>query len=54
MRRGEIEAMVCATGTNTCFGKTSTTCGRAHPVNHFEKAVLKIGDYFIVLAVVLV
>jgi H+-transporting ATPase len=54
MRRGEIEAMVYATGTNTYFGKTAELVEEAHTVSHFQKAVMKIGDYLIVLAVALV
>ena len=54
MRRGEIEAMVYATGANTYFGKTAQLVQEAHTVSHFQRAVLKIGDYLIVLAVALV
>jgi H+-transporting ATPase len=54
MRQGEIDAMVYATGTKTYFGKTAQLVQEAHTVSHFQKAVLKIGDYLIVLAVVLV
>ena len=54
LRRGEIGAMVYATGTNTYFGKTAELVETAVTVSHFQKAVLKIGDYLIVLAVALV
>jgi H+-transporting ATPase len=54
MRQGEIEAMVYATGENTYFGKTAKLVEEAQTVSHFQRAVLKIGDYLIVLAVVLV
>jgi H+-transporting ATPase len=54
MRRGEIDALVYATGTNTYFGETAKLVQEAHTVSHFQKAVLKIGNYLIVLAVVLV
>jgi H+-transporting ATPase len=54
MRRGEIEAMVYATGANTYFGKTAQLVKEAHTVSHFQRAVLKIGDYLIILAVALV
>ncbi len=54
IRQGEMEAMVYATGTHTFFGKTAQMVQEAHTVSHFQKAVLKIGDYLIVLAVVLV
>ncbi len=54
IRQGEIDAMVYATGANTYFGKTAQLVQEAHTVSHFQRAVLKIGDYLIVLAVVLV
>jgi H+-transporting ATPase len=46
--------MVYATGTNTYFGKTAQLVEQAHTVSHFQKAVMKIGDYLIILAVALV
>ena len=54
IRQGEINALVYATGANTYFGKTAQLVQEAHTVSHFQRAVLKIGDYLIVLAVVLV
>ena len=54
VRQGEIGALVYATGTNTYFGKTAELVQTAHTVSHFQRAVLKIGDYLIVLAVALV
>jgi H+-transporting ATPase len=46
--------MVYATGANTYFGKTAQLVQEAHTVSHFQRAVLKIGDYLIILAVALV
>ena len=54
LKRGEIDALVSATGKATYFGKTAQLVESAHTVSHFQKAVLKIGDYLIVLAVALV
>jgi H+-transporting ATPase len=54
LRRGEIGALVYATGTNTYFGKTAELVETAVTVSHFQQAVLKIGDYLIILAVALV
>jgi H+-transporting ATPase len=54
LRRGEIGALVYATGTKTYFGKTAELVESAVTVSHFQKAVLRIGDYLIILAVVLV
>ena len=54
IRQGEIGALVYATGTNTYFGKTAQLVAEAHTVSHFQRAVLKIGTYLIVLALALV
>jgi H+-transporting ATPase len=54
VRRGEIGALVYATGGKTYFGKTAELVETAVTVSHFQKAVLKIGNYLIVLALVLV
>jgi H+-transporting ATPase len=54
IRRGEIGALVYATGTHTYFGKTAELVQDAHTVSHFQRAVLKIGNYLIMLAVGLV
>ena len=54
IRQGEIGALVYATGTNTFFGKTAELVQGVQPVSHFQRAVLKIGNYLIILAVVLV
>ena len=54
VRRGEIGALVYATGENTYFGKTAELVETAVTVSHFQKAVLKIGNYLIMLAVAMV
>jgi H+-transporting ATPase len=54
IRRGEIEALVYATGANTYFGKTAQLVQEAGTISHFQKAVLKIGNYLIILAIALV
>jgi H+-transporting ATPase len=54
VRRGEIGALVYATGGKTYFGKTAELVETAHTTSHFQRAVLKIGNYLIVLAVALV
>jgi H+-transporting ATPase len=54
IRQGEAGAMVYATGAKTYFGKTAQLVQEAHTVSHFQKAVLKIGNYLIILAVALV
>ena len=54
IRQGEIGALVYATGANTYFGKTAELVQGAKTVNHFQRAVLKIGNYLIILALVMV
>jgi H+-transporting ATPase len=54
VRQGEIDALVYGTGQNTYFGKTAHLVETAHTVSHFQKAVLAIGDYLIVIALFLV
>jgi H+-transporting ATPase len=54
VRRGEIGALVYATGANTYFGKTAELVETAHTVSHFQRAVLKVGNYLIILAAILV
>ncbi|MDJ0313599.1 plasma-membrane proton-efflux P-type ATPase [Arthrobacter sp. H35-D1] len=54
VRRGEIDGLVYATGASTYFGKTAELVQGAHTVSHFQKAVLKIGNYLIILAAVFV
>jgi H+-transporting ATPase len=54
IRKGEIDAMVFATGASTYFGKTAQLVQDALTVSHFQRAVLKIGNYLIILAATLV
>ena len=54
VNQGEIEAIVYATGSKTYFGKTAQMVEGTKTTSHFQKAVLKIGDYLIVIAVALV
>jgi H+-transporting ATPase len=54
VKQGEIEAVVSGTGANTYFGKTARLVETAHTVSHFQRAVLKIGDFLIFIALALV
>ncbi len=54
VKRGDIDALVYATGQETYFGATAHLVEEAHTTSHFQRAVLKIGDYLIVLALSLV
>ncbi len=49
-----MTGMVVSTGVNTFFGKTARLAQEAVTVSHFQKAVVKIGDYLIILAIALV
>ena len=50
IRQGEMNGLVVATGVNTFFGKTAQLVQEARTISHFQKAVIKIGNYLIVLA----
>jgi len=54
MRQGETEALVYATGADTYFGKTAQLVQETRTESHFQRAVLNIGNYLILLAVTLV
>ncbi len=54
IRKGEMDAIVVTTGMNTYFGKTTKLVGEAKAASHFQRNVVKIGDYLIVIDVVLV
>lgn len=52
--RGEADALVCATGASSYMGKTTALVESAGTVSHFQRAVLRIANYLIVIALVLV
>ena len=54
IKRGEIDALVYATGGNAYFGRTAQLVKETHITSHFQRAVLKIGDYLIVIALIMV
>ena len=54
VKQGEMDALVVATGENTYFGKTASLVAGTKTHSHFQKTIVKIGDYLIVLALVLV
>jgi H+-transporting ATPase len=54
LKQGEIDGLVYGSGQNTYFGKTAHLVETAHTVSHFQRAVLKIGDYLIFIAIGLV
>jgi len=50
IQKGEMTALVVVTGMDTYFGKTTRLVANVQTRSHFQKAVLKIGNYLIVLA----
>jgi H+-transporting ATPase len=54
VRQGEMDAYVVATGISSFFGRTTKLVAEAKTGSHFQKAVIKIGNYLIGLAVVMV
>ena len=52
-RQGSMTGVVTATGNKTFFGQTATLVASAGSKSHAEEAVLKIGDFLIILAVAL-
>jgi H+-transporting ATPase len=54
VKQGEMDGAVAATGANTYFGKTAHLVESAHTESHFQRALMQIGDYLIVFALILV
>ncbi len=53
IKMGEMKALVLNTGMNTYFGQTARLVEEVHNQSHFEKIIIRIGDYLIVLAAIL-
>lgn len=49
-RQGSMIGVVTSTGNNTFFGRTAKLVASAGSKSHAEQAVLKIGDFLIILA----
>ena len=54
VKKGEMSGVVIATGLNTHFGKTVKLVESAKTVSTFQKMILKVGNYLIILAIILV
>src|SRR5436853_3583629 len=54
VKQGEMAAVVTATGANTFFGRTAKLVAAAGSVSHFQRAVMRTGNFLIILALVLV
>jgi H+-transporting ATPase len=53
-KRGEMKAVVIATGENTYFGQTARLVESAGNISHFQRAVIRIGNFLIVSTIGLV
>jgi H+-transporting ATPase len=54
IKQGEMDAYVVATGIATFFGRTTKLVAEAKTGSHFQKAVIRIGNYLILLAAIMV
>ncbi|HUX80433.1 MAG TPA: HAD-IC family P-type ATPase, partial [Alphaproteobacteria bacterium] len=54
VRLGQMQGIVTATGGNTYFGITAKLVETAGVVSHFQRAVLKIGNFLIFVTIALV
>ncbi len=54
IKQGEMVGVVTGTGLNTYFGKTTKLMNSSRTRSHFQKAIMKIGNYLITLAIVIV
>ncbi|AFM18212.1 plasma-membrane proton-efflux P-type ATPase [Mycolicibacterium chubuense NBB4] len=54
LQRGEADALVYATGASSYFGRTAALVETAGSVSHFQRAVVRIGNYLIGFAAILV
>jgi H+-transporting ATPase len=52
--RGEMTAVVSKIGMDTYFGKTAKLVESARTKSHFERAVIRIGNFLIIMAIFLV
>jgi len=53
LKRGEIDAIVYATGVDTYYGKTAELVKSAQTRSHLQRAIIKIADYLLIIAAVL-
>jgi len=53
-RRGEVIGVVKATGEKTYFGKTAKLVEEVKEESRFQKVIIKIGNYLIVLAIAVI
>ncbi len=53
VKQGEMEGVVIGTGSNTFFGRTAKLVAGAGSVSHAQQAMFQIGNFLIVVALVL-
>lgn len=54
LKRGEIDGIVYATGSHTFFGRTASLVDAKPSRSHFQQTILRIGNFLIATAFVLV
>ena len=54
IQKGQMNGIVFATGMNTFFGRAAGLVSEVSPKSHLQKAVITIGDYLIVLDLIMV
>ena len=54
IQKGQMNGVVFATGMNTFFGKAAGLVSKVSTKSHLQKAVITIGDYLIILDVIMV
>ncbi|MCB0472080.1 MAG: plasma-membrane proton-efflux P-type ATPase [Flavobacteriaceae bacterium] len=54
VKQGKMSGIVINTGTGTLFGKTAMLIDEARNVSHFQKAVIRVGNFLIITAFVLI
>ena len=52
-KQGEMIGVVTSTGVNTFFGRTAKLVEGAGNVSHFQQAVMRVGNFLIVLSIIL-
>ncbi|MCR4394249.1 MAG: HAD-IC family P-type ATPase, partial [Dehalococcoidales bacterium] len=53
IKQGEIDALVYGTGRSTFYGKTVQLVQTAITRSHLQRAVIKIADYLLIIAIIL-
>ncbi|MFX1499031.1 MAG: plasma-membrane proton-efflux P-type ATPase [Promethearchaeota archaeon] len=54
VKQGEMDGIIISTGMKTYFGKTTELVEKARTRSHFQRAVVKIGNFLIVFALCMV